>query len=58
MTLFHFVDRLIRQVFIFFIYLYQLLISPFLGGNCRFNPTCSQYALLVLKKKELFLQLG
>jgi putative membrane protein insertion efficiency factor len=24
---------------------YQLLISPFLGGNCRFEPTCSSYAL-------------
>lgn len=24
---------------------YQLLLSPFLGKNCRFYPTCSQYAL-------------
>ena len=24
---------------------YQLLISPFLAGNCRFEPTCSSYAL-------------
>ncbi|PIE53995.1 MAG: membrane protein insertion efficiency factor YidD [Dethiosulfovibrio peptidovorans] len=24
---------------------YQRLISPFLGKNCRFHPTCSQYAL-------------
>ncbi|RUM78952.1 MAG: membrane protein insertion efficiency factor YidD, partial [Candidatus Thioglobus sp.] len=23
---------------------YQLFISPFLGANCRFNPTCSQYS--------------
>lgn len=23
---------------------YQLLISPLLGSNCRFQPTCSQYA--------------
>ena len=25
--------------------LYQIFISPFLGGNCRFTPTCSQYAM-------------
>ncbi|MDR0933527.1 MAG: membrane protein insertion efficiency factor YidD [Burkholderiaceae bacterium] len=24
---------------------YQLCISPFLGQNCRFYPTCSQYAI-------------
>ena len=24
---------------------YQLLISPFVGGACRFDPSCSQYAL-------------
>lgn len=24
---------------------YQLLVSPFLGNNCRFYPTCSSYML-------------
>lgn len=24
---------------------YQIAISPWLGSNCRFQPTCSQYAL-------------
>lgn len=24
---------------------YQLLLSPFLGRNCRFAPSCSQYAI-------------
>jgi hypothetical protein len=23
---------------------YQLLVSPVLGNNCRFEPSCSQYA--------------
>lgn len=23
---------------------YQLFLSPFLGGSCRFEPTCSVYA--------------
>ena len=28
---------------------YQLIISPMLGSNCRFMPTCSEYALESLK---------
>jgi putative membrane protein insertion efficiency factor len=24
---------------------YQLAVSPWLGNNCRFQPTCSQYAV-------------
>ena len=24
---------------------YQLLLSPFAGGACRFYPTCSEYAM-------------
>ncbi len=27
------------------VYFYRLFISPFLGMNCRFLPSCSQYAL-------------
>ena len=32
---------------------YQLLISPYLGNNCRFYPTCSNYALEAIEKKGL-----
>ena len=33
-----------------FIRLYQLFISPLLGSNCRFYPTCSAYAIEALEK--------
>lgn len=29
---------------------YQLLLSPFFGQQCRFYPTCSQYALDTINK--------
>lgn len=27
---------------------YQLVLSPWLGANCRYHPSCSQYALEAL----------
>lgn len=32
-----------RKLFILPIRLYQSIISPWLGRNCRFEPTCSEY---------------
>lgn len=28
---------------------YQLVISPLLGSNCRYQPTCSAYAMEAIK---------
>tara|TARA_Y100001970_G_scaffold254921_1_gene331147 strand:+ start:3273 stop:3533 length:261 start_codon:yes stop_codon:yes gene_type:complete len=38
-------QKMIRKVYTFPIRLYQLLISPLLGSNCRYTPTCSQYCI-------------
>ena len=29
---------------------YRLLLSPWLGSSCRFEPTCSAYSLQALEK--------
>ncbi|EMI41511.1 membrane protein insertion efficiency factor YidD [Rhodopirellula sp. SWK7] len=29
---------------------YQIFISPLLGPNCRFTPTCSAYAIGAIRK--------
>lgn len=29
---------------------YRLMLSPWLGNACRFEPTCSRYALAALEK--------
>jgi len=31
--------------FIILIRVYQLVVSPLLSSNCRFTPTCSEYAM-------------
>jgi uncharacterized protein len=36
--------KVLRSLAVAPIVAYQLLISPFLGNNCRFYPSCSQYA--------------
>ena len=30
--------------------LYQLVLSPFLGGHCRFFPSCSEYTREAVEK--------
>jgi uncharacterized protein len=32
------------RVLLFFVRLYQVFLSPFLGGACKFYPSCSNYA--------------
>lgn len=39
-----------RHLFIFLIRLYQVLLSPLLGSNCRFHPTCSAYGIEAFRK--------
>jgi uncharacterized protein len=29
---------------------YQRAVSPLLGSNCRFSPTCSQYTIEAIEK--------
>jgi putative membrane protein insertion efficiency factor len=42
-----------RYIFIVLIKCYQLGLSPFLGSNCRFSPSCSHYAIEALDKHGL-----
>tara|TARA_B100000035_G_C20978686_1_gene544404 strand:+ start:545 stop:766 length:222 start_codon:yes stop_codon:yes gene_type:complete len=34
-----------KKIIIFLIKFYQITLSPLLGSNCRFQPTCSQYMI-------------
>ncbi len=53
---------IMKKVVLLMIRLYRLFVSPFLrqtfGYGCRFNPTCSAYALKVIEKHGLVKGLG
>ncbi len=39
-----------KHLFIIIIKFYKLIISPYLGNNCRYLPTCSEYFIDSLKE--------
>ena len=43
-----------KYLLILLIRFYQIFISPLLGSNCRFQPTCSAYALETINKFGFF----
>lgn len=46
--------KLLALPLIMIVRAYQIFISPFLGQNCRFHPTCSCYAHQALLKHGPF----
>ncbi|MBT3394676.1 MAG: membrane protein insertion efficiency factor YidD [Waddliaceae bacterium] len=43
-----------KYIFIALVKLYQLTLRPFLGENCRFYPSCSEYSQEAIKKHGVF----
>ena len=44
------VKRYVSTILIAAVRLYQKILSPYLGGQCRFHPTCSEYAVTAIRK--------
>lgn len=42
--------QFVRWFLIALVRFYQRGISPLLGSNCRFSPTCSQYTIEAIEK--------
>jgi len=43
------IERAVQSCLISLVRGYRLLLSPWLGSSCRFEPTCSAYALEALR---------
>ncbi|HBR11662.1 hypothetical protein SAMN05660493_02490 [Epilithonimonas bovis DSM 19482] len=46
-------NKILIFPFVAVIRFYQYCISPWLGKNCRYTPTCSHYTVEALKKHGL-----
>jgi putative membrane protein insertion efficiency factor len=46
--------KILSYPFIALIKIYQWTLSPLLGPQCRYTPTCSNYALQAFRKYGLF----
>lgn len=46
--------KILAYPFIFLIKVYQWTLSPWLGRQCRYTPTCSNYGIEALKKYGVF----
>ena len=46
--------RLLAWPLLLLVQIYRFTISPLLGANCRFEPTCSSYTLEALRKYGAF----
>ncbi len=44
----------LRAIAMLCVRIYQVVLSPFLGGACRFEPSCSHYALEALESESFF----
>ncbi|MGY3052208.1 putative membrane protein insertion efficiency factor [Pedobacter sp. UYEF25] len=45
-----FIKSIFGWIFLALIRIYQYGISPMLGANCRFTPSCSAYGVEAIKK--------
>ncbi|WP_185876832.1 membrane protein insertion efficiency factor YidD [Blattabacterium cuenoti] len=48
--------KIIKFFFIKIVQLYKIGISPWIGKNCRYLPTCSDYMIQSLKKENNILK--
>lgn len=48
------VSRFLAWPLLGLVWLYRTLVSPLIGARCRFEPTCSAYAVEALRRHGAF----
>lgn len=48
------ISKILAIPFIYLVKFYKVAISPYLGSNCRYSPTCSSYTIEALNKHGIF----
>ncbi|MCX5661718.1 MAG: membrane protein insertion efficiency factor YidD [Planctomycetota bacterium] len=45
---------MLSRLLILLVWIYRVTLGPFLGGYCRYEPTCSQYMIDAVNKHGPF----
>jgi hypothetical protein len=48
------INKLLAAFFLLLVRIYQGAISPLIGPACRYEPSCSQYAVVAIQKHGAF----
>ena len=43
-----------KKIIILIIKTYQITLSPLIGNNCRFHPTCSEYTIQAVNEHGVY----
>lgn len=54
MIIIDFIHKILKYILILPIKLYQWILSPLLGSNCRYTPTCSHYSVEAIQEWGVF----
>lgn len=54
MLIIEFIHKILKYILILPIKLYQWILSPLLGSNCRYSPTCSHYSVEAIQEWGIF----
>ena len=49
-----YITKLLTKISVLIITIYQYTLSLLFPGTCRFNPSCSEYMILSIKKYNLY----
>lgn len=50
----HLLSQIFKRILLLLVRFYQLAISPLMANHCRFEPTCSRYALIAIEQHGVF----
>ena len=52
--MFNLIYRILKSIILINLKIYKAFISPMIGTNCRYHPSCSEYFYNAIDKKGIF----
>ena len=52
--MFNLINKILKNIILINIKIYKVFISPMIGTNCRYFPSCSEYFYTAINSKGIF----